>query len=161
MVIIATHATKQMAAEYLGLIPRWLATALLPCTMPSSVNPIRMVLNDGDPPSTQGNPRPYGMQPFGPVLSDANVAEVVSYSPNSCGKSAPLASPFQVSRYRAVPDRCPRGLCRINRCSVNSGRVIPLALEVGGLMLPTRKIALQTTSDCLQHRSSDLCESCA
>lgn len=72
-------------------------------TMPSSVNPIRMVLNGGYPPSTQANPRPYGMQPFGPVLSDAEVAAVVSYIRNSWGNNAPLVSPVQVSRYRAVP----------------------------------------------------------
>lgn len=72
-------------------------------TMPSSVNPIRMVLNGGYPPSTQGNPRPYGMQPFGPVLSDAEVAAVVSYIRNSWGNNAPLVLPIEVNRYRAVP----------------------------------------------------------
>jgi mono/diheme cytochrome c family protein len=72
-------------------------------TMASSINPIRMVLSGGYPPSTQGNPRPYGMQPYGPVLSDAEVAAVVSYVRNSWGNSAPLVSPIQVSRYRAVP----------------------------------------------------------
>lgn len=72
-------------------------------TMPSSINPIRMVLNGGYPPSTQGNPRPYGMQPFGPVLSDAEVAAVVSYIRNSWGNNAPLVLPIEVNRYRAVP----------------------------------------------------------
>jgi mono/diheme cytochrome c family protein len=72
-------------------------------TMPSSINPIRMVLNGGYPPSTAGNPRPYGMQPFGPTMSDAEVADVVSYIRNSWGNKAPMVSPVQVSRYRAVP----------------------------------------------------------
>jgi len=72
-------------------------------TMLSSINPIRMVLNGGYPPSTAGNPRPYGMQPFGPTMSDADVADVVSYIRNSWGNKAPMVSPVQVSRYRAVP----------------------------------------------------------
>jgi mono/diheme cytochrome c family protein len=72
-------------------------------TMSSAVNPIRMVLNGGYPPSTKGNPRPYGMPPFGPFLSDAEVAAVVSYMRNSWGNQAPLVSPVEVSRYRAVP----------------------------------------------------------
>ena len=73
-------------------------------TMQSSINPIRMVLNGGYPPSTEGNPRPYGMPPFGPVLTDAEVAAVVSYIRTSWGNNAPLVSPVQVSRYRAVPE---------------------------------------------------------
>ena len=32
--------------------------------MESAVNAIRMVLNGGYPPGTEGNPRPYGMPPF-------------------------------------------------------------------------------------------------
>ena len=72
-------------------------------TMPSSINPIRMVLNGGYPPSTTDNPRPYGMQPFGPTMNDADVADVVSYIRNAWGNEAPMVSPVQVSRYRAVP----------------------------------------------------------
>ena len=72
-------------------------------TMPSSVNAIRIVLNGGFPPSVQGNPRPYGMPPYGPVLSDAEVAAVVSYIRHSWGNNAALVSPLDVSRYRAVP----------------------------------------------------------
>jgi mono/diheme cytochrome c family protein len=43
------------------------------------VNAIRIVLNGGFAPATAGNPRPYGMPPYSPVLSDAEVAAVVSY----------------------------------------------------------------------------------
>jgi mono/diheme cytochrome c family protein len=72
-------------------------------TMSSAVNPIRMVLNGGYPPSTKGNPRPYGMPPFGPFLSNEEVAAVVTYMRNSWGNQAPLVTPVEVSRYRAVP----------------------------------------------------------
>ena len=47
--------------------------------MESAVNPIRMVLNGGFPPGTQGNPKPYGMPPFAQRLSDDEVAAVVTY----------------------------------------------------------------------------------
>lgn len=72
-------------------------------TMTSAVNPIRMVLNGGYPPATKGNPRPYGMPPFGPFLSDTEVAAVVSYMRNSWGNQGLLISPVEVSRNRAVP----------------------------------------------------------
>lgn len=72
-------------------------------TMHSAVNPIRIVLNGGYPPSTTGNPRPYGMPPFGHALNDAEVAAVVSYMRNAWGNQADLVSPAEVSRYRGVP----------------------------------------------------------
>ncbi len=67
------------------------------------INPIRMVLNGGYPPSTQGNPRPYGMPPFGHALSDAEVAALVSYIRNAWGNQAASITPDEVARYRAVP----------------------------------------------------------
>ncbi|MFC5475849.1 cytochrome c [Paraherbaspirillum soli] len=72
-------------------------------TMPSAVNAIRIVLNGGFPPGTAGNPRPYGMPPFGPVLSDSEAAAVVSYMRNAWGNQATLVTPMEVNRYRAVP----------------------------------------------------------
>lgn len=47
--------------------------------MESAVNPIRMVLNGGYSPQTTANPRPYGMPPFAQVLSDEDIAAVVTY----------------------------------------------------------------------------------
>ncbi|AMO96819.1 cytochrome c family protein [Collimonas fungivorans] len=72
-------------------------------TMPAPVNAIRVVLNGGFAPSTAANPRPYGMPPYGPALSDSEVAAVVSYIRNSWGNKAPIVSAAEVNRYRAVP----------------------------------------------------------
>ncbi len=67
------------------------------------VNAIRMVLNGGYPPSTHGNPRPYGMPPFGPILADAEVAAVVSYLRTSWGNQGTMVSAVDVARLRGVP----------------------------------------------------------
>ncbi len=72
-------------------------------TLDIALNPIRMVLNGGYPPGTQGNPRPYGMPPFAHELDDAEVAAVVSYMRNAWGNKAGLVSPLEVSRYRGAP----------------------------------------------------------
>jgi len=72
-------------------------------TMESAVNPIRMVLNGGFAPGTAGNPRPYSMPPFSHVLSDAEVAQVVSYLRSAWGNNAAPVSATEVNRYRAVP----------------------------------------------------------
>jgi len=71
--------------------------------MDSAVNPIRMVLNGGFPPSTDGNPRPYGMPPFGQILNDQEVAAVVSYIRQSWGNRGGFVTPQEVSRYRSIP----------------------------------------------------------
>ncbi|HEY0845678.1 MAG TPA: cytochrome c [Noviherbaspirillum sp.] len=68
----------------------------------SPVNPIRAVLHGGYPPSTQGNPRPFGMPPFAALLSDEEAAAVVSYVRNAWGNRASMVKADQVNRYRAV-----------------------------------------------------------
>jgi mono/diheme cytochrome c family protein len=72
-------------------------------TMHEPVNAIRIVLNGGFAPGTAGNPRPYGMPPYGPVLQDVEVAEVVTYLRASWGNDAAGVTPADVNRYRAVP----------------------------------------------------------
>ena len=72
-------------------------------TLDVVINPIRIVLHGGYPPSTGGNPRPYGMPPFSSMLSDEEAAAVVSYIRNAWGNQAGAVSPQEVSRYRTVP----------------------------------------------------------
>lgn len=71
--------------------------------MANPVNGIRMVLNGGFPPSTAGNPRPYGMPPFAHVLRDDEVAAVVTYIRRSWGNEASAVSPLAVAAARGVP----------------------------------------------------------
>jgi mono/diheme cytochrome c family protein len=72
-------------------------------TMADPVNAIRIVLNGGFAPATAGNPRPFGMPPFSPLLDDAQTAAVVTYVRNSWGNTGSAVTPAQVNRYRAVP----------------------------------------------------------
>jgi mono/diheme cytochrome c family protein len=64
-------------------------------------NLIRIVLSGGYLPATAGNPRPYGMPPFAHVLTDADIAAVVTYIRSSWGNAAEPVSQLQVMRYRA------------------------------------------------------------
>lgn len=70
--------------------------------MHSAVNPIRMVLQGGYPPSTAGNPRPYGMPPFAQLLSDEEIAAVVTYIRMSWGNHGTPISPQQVNDLRSI-----------------------------------------------------------
>lgn len=71
--------------------------------MQSSVNPIRMVLNGGYPPATQGNPAPYGMPPFAQSLSDDEVAAVVSYIRQAWGNRGEPVTAREANQLRAAP----------------------------------------------------------
>ena len=68
-------------------------------------NLVHIVLRGGFPPTTAGNPRPFGMPPFATVLSDQDVADVLSHIRASWGQRAPAISPLEVSRYRGAAAR--------------------------------------------------------
>ncbi len=59
-------------------------------------NLIHIVVNGGFPPTTAGDPRPYGMPPFGPSLTDAEIALLASYVRGSWGNAAPPVSALDV-----------------------------------------------------------------
>ncbi len=68
---------------------------------PQTANLVQVVLNGGYAPATHGNPRPFGMPPFVLVLTDADVAEVLTHIRSSWGNQAPGVSAFDVNRIRA------------------------------------------------------------
>ena len=70
-------------------------------TMQSMENLVQIVLNGGFAPATAGNPRPFGMPPFVLVLSDSEVASVVTHIRTSWGNQAGDITPLQVQRVRA------------------------------------------------------------
>ncbi|WP_421026997.1 c-type cytochrome [Paraburkholderia sp. A1RO-5L] len=71
--------------------------------MNSAVNPIRMVLNGGYAPGTKKNPMPYGMPPFAQLLSDEEVAAVVTYIRTAWGNHGTPISGREVNALRSAP----------------------------------------------------------
>lgn len=71
--------------------------------MTSSVNAIRMVLNGGYPPQTTANSEPYGMPPFAQVLSDEDIAAVVTYIRVSWGNRGLPVTGAEVNALRSAP----------------------------------------------------------
>ena len=69
--------------------------------MTQTSNLVQIVLNGGYAPATQGNPRPFGMPPFVLVLSDSDIAAVLTHVRSSWGNQASLVSPLEVNRIRA------------------------------------------------------------
>jgi mono/diheme cytochrome c family protein len=57
--------------------------------MGTPVNLIQIVRHGGFLPATAGNPRPYGMPPFGQVLDDGDIAAVLTYVRGAWGNDAP------------------------------------------------------------------------
>lgn len=70
-------------------------------TLPVTANLVQVVLGGGFPPATAGNPRPFGMPPYATVLSDADVAAVLSHIRGSWGNRAPAVSEFAVNQQRS------------------------------------------------------------
>lgn len=97
------HCAECHGADGAGKPPAYPRLAGNNGIVSSAVNPIRMVLNGGFPPSTAGNPRPYGMPPYGPIMNDDEVAAVVTYIRASWGNMGVPVRPGEVSRYRGVP----------------------------------------------------------
>jgi mono/diheme cytochrome c family protein len=69
-------------------------------TMASSANLVKVIINGGFPPTTAGNPRPYGMPPLGQNLNDAEIAALASYVRGAWGNNAAGVSAFDVTRVR-------------------------------------------------------------
>jgi cytochrome c553 len=69
-------------------------------TLATPANLIRVVLEGGFAPSTHGNPQPYGMPPFGPSLSDTDIAAVLSHIRGAWGHTAPAVSELEVLKAR-------------------------------------------------------------
>jgi mono/diheme cytochrome c family protein len=70
-------------------------------TMPQTANLVQIVLHGGYAPATQGNPRPFGMPPFVLVLTDAEIAAVLTHLRQSWGNKAGSVTTLEVNRIRA------------------------------------------------------------
>ena len=70
--------------------------------MHTPANLVHLVMEGGFPPATAGNPRPFGMPPFATVLSDADVAQVLTHIRSSWGNTANAVSALEVGRYRSA-----------------------------------------------------------
>ena len=60
-----------------------------------------MVLYGGFAPATTGNPRPFGMPPFVPVLNDREIAAVLTYIRTAWGNQAAQVTDVQVGQLRS------------------------------------------------------------
>jgi mono/diheme cytochrome c family protein len=69
-------------------------------TLPNAANLVHVVLEGGFAPATAGNPRPFGMPPFATVLSDAEVALLLTHLRRSWGHRSEAVSALEVSRVR-------------------------------------------------------------
>lgn len=69
-------------------------------TMAQTTNLVQTVLQGGFAPATTGNPRPFGMPPYVLVLSDREVAAVLTHVRSQWGNDAGAVSELDVARHR-------------------------------------------------------------
>jgi mono/diheme cytochrome c family protein len=65
-----------------------------------SASIVRMIVEGGFGAATSGNPRPYGMPPFGQSLSPLEIAAVITHIRSSWGNQASFVSEIDVLKYR-------------------------------------------------------------
>ena len=99
--VYADHCAECHGDNGEGALPAYPALAGNP-SMNAAVaaNGIKAVLNGGYAPATAANPRPYGMAPYFAILSDQDVAAVLTYARASWGNSGAPVSAQDVERYR-------------------------------------------------------------
>lgn len=74
-------------------------------TLPVTANLVQVVLYGGFAPATRGHPRPYGMPPFATVLSDADVAAVLTHLRASWNNGAAPVTELAVAQQRSSTRR--------------------------------------------------------
>lgn len=68
--------------------------------LPAPVNLVQLMLKGGFSATTSGNPRPFGMPPFGTSLSDGEIAAVLTYVRSAWGNNASPVLAQDVDRLR-------------------------------------------------------------
>ncbi|MBV8125861.1 MAG: cytochrome c [Paucibacter sp.] len=69
-------------------------------TLASPNNLVQMIRHGGFAPATAGNPRPYGMPPYGQALDEDAIAALSTFVRQSWGNSASPVTPLQVLQTR-------------------------------------------------------------
>jgi mono/diheme cytochrome c family protein len=69
-------------------------------TQDNPTNLLHAIVSGGFPPATGGNPRPYGMPPFGQQLNDVEIAAIATYLRRSWGHEALPVAPLEVLKVR-------------------------------------------------------------
>lgn len=69
-------------------------------TLTTAHNVVQMIRHGGFAPTTAGNPRPFGMPPYGQVLDDLEIAAVATFIRQSWGNAANEVSTLDVLRVK-------------------------------------------------------------
>jgi mono/diheme cytochrome c family protein len=69
--------------------------------LPVTANLVQVVLGGGFPPATVGNPRPFGMPAYATILTDEDIAAVISHIRMSWGNRSGAVSELDVARQRS------------------------------------------------------------
>ena len=100
-VVYGEHCAQCHGDQGEGAFPAYPALAGNPSvTNPVAANAIKAVLNGGFPPSTAGNPRPFGMPSYTGRLSEMDIAAVLTYVRKSWGNDEAPVSTLDIERYR-------------------------------------------------------------
>jgi len=104
--LYATHCAAchgDDGAGVVGAYPRLAGNRAVMLSPPANL--VHMIRQGGFPPVTAGNRRPFGMPPYATVLSDDDIAKVLTHLRSSWGQNGAPVSTLEVSRYRGTAAR--------------------------------------------------------
>jgi mono/diheme cytochrome c family protein len=81
-----------------GLYPALAGNRAVTLALPNNL--VQMIRHGGFAPATVGNPRPFGMPPFGQALNEGEIAAVATFIRQSWGNAAGAVSPLDVLRVK-------------------------------------------------------------
>jgi mono/diheme cytochrome c family protein len=90
------HGTRGEGVK--GAYPALAANPAVLQTTPASL--VRMIVEGGFGAATAGNPQPYGMPPYGQLLTPLEIAGVITHIRGSFGNNAGFVSEIDVIKYR-------------------------------------------------------------
>jgi mono/diheme cytochrome c family protein len=71
-------------------------------TLPVTANLVQVTIHGAYAPATAGHPRPFGMPPFALVMSDADIAAVLTFVRGAWGNQAGAVSELDVAQQRST-----------------------------------------------------------
>jgi mono/diheme cytochrome c family protein len=90
----ACHGDRGQGAS--GMVPALAGNRAV--TLRDTRNLVQIVRRGGFLPATPGNPRPFGMPPYGQVLDDEDIAATLTFIRQSWGNAAAAVTPLDVLR---------------------------------------------------------------
>jgi mono/diheme cytochrome c family protein len=101
---------------------------------------VQVIVEGGFGASTAGNPQPYGMPPYGQVLTPLEIAAVITHIRSSFGNSAGFVSELEVMKYEGYSTVAHLSIAAIPKPKATDSNLSPSIVFAFGVTLAMRSL---------------------